>query len=876
MSNISVTTTQSVIAVTQTGGITVTTPEGQTINVEVPNSSVNVTNTTDDITITEAGVTNTDQLIEGTTNLFFTNARARSAISLTTDDSTILDYNSSTGVFTWDTPTTTKINEGTNLYYTTARANTDFDVRLATKDTDDLAEGTTNKYFSQALARQSLSAGTGISYDNVTGVITNTSINTDTTYTIDASTATGGANLNLVGSDSSTDTVKIASGTNITVSRTDANTITIDGSDLNTTYTISSASTTGGANLTLTGSDSSTDSVAYKGAGATTVTSTDANTVTITSTDTNTTYTQNASAATGGANLNLVGSDATTDTIKFAEGTGITVVRTDADTITITNTVPDTNTTYTVDATSTTGGANLNLVGSDSTTDSVAYLGSGATTVTRTDANTITVSSTDTNTTYTQNFSSTSGGANLNLVGSDATTDTVKFADGTGVTITRTDADTATFSIGQPVATTDNVQFNNITLTGDIIDTGALQISTGANGNITLAPNGTGDILTTFNNGGNLINNRNYVFGAVRNATTEGLGDIWALNTTGTVTPTRGISIDNSADTTKTASYLARTYGPASTNRSRFIFERARGTAASPTAVQAMDFLGEVDATGYSSTGWINDTITVVPAFYGFIATENWVSNTNLGASLAVSLAPTATTITANTSLVQVLNLNPQGAAVRSDLFSIGRGKTTAFLATGCSTSGTTLTIGTLSSGSIAVGQCINTASTAALNGMYIVANISGSGSGSTWTISGSPGTLTGLTIVGTIGYIGGTGGTSVDALADLRLLTNNIKGSGGTTQIVTSSAGATLELRGDTVRLESSTGTDYLVMNGTSNTFSQPVGFPVYTAAAAGAITGAVGQQISISDSPTAGGRMAFWDTTNSRWSYISDNSAV
>jgi hypothetical protein len=38
----------------------------------------------------------------------------------------------------------------------------------------------------------------------------------------------------------------------------------------------------------------------------------------------------------------------------------------------------------------------------------------------------------------------------------------------------------------------------------------------------------------------------------------------------------------------------------------------------------------------------------------------------------------------------------------------------------------------------------------------------------------------------------------------------------------------------------------------------------------------GAVGQQISISDSPTAGGRMAFWDTTNTRWSYISDNAAV
>jgi len=148
-------------------------------------------------------------------------------------------------------------------------------------DTDDINEGTTNKYFSQALARQSLSAGTGISYDNSTGVITNTSINTDTTYTI------------------------------------------------------ASASTSGGANLNLVGSDSSTDSVAYKGSGATSVTSTDANTITISSTDTNTTYTQNISSTTGGANLNLVGSDATTDTVKFANGTGVAVAYTDANTATV-------------------------------------------------------------------------------------------------------------------------------------------------------------------------------------------------------------------------------------------------------------------------------------------------------------------------------------------------------------------------------------------------------------------------------------------------------------------------------------------------------------------------------------------------------------
>jgi len=48
----------------------------------------------------------------------------------------------------------------------------------------------------------------------------------------------------------------------------------------------------------------------------------------------------------------------------------------------------------------------------------------------------------------------------------------------------------------------------------------------------------------------------------------------------------------------------------------------------------------------------------------------------------------------------------------------------------------------------------------------------------------------------------------------------------------------------------------------------------PVYTVATKPA-SGVVGQMIAISDS-TPGGKMAFWDTTNSRWSYVSDDSAV
>jgi len=61
-------------------------------------------------------------------------------------DGDMIKYVASTGLWTKIAASTTNIVEGTNLYYTTARANTDFDTRLATKSTTNLAEGT-NLYY---------------------------------------------------------------------------------------------------------------------------------------------------------------------------------------------------------------------------------------------------------------------------------------------------------------------------------------------------------------------------------------------------------------------------------------------------------------------------------------------------------------------------------------------------------------------------------------------------------------------------------------------------------------------------------------------------------------------------------------------------------
>jgi hypothetical protein len=64
----------------------------------------------------------TDNLSEGSSNLYYTNARARSAIS---EDSTQLSYNNSTGVLSYTQGDTDTVAEGSsNLYYTDARVRT--------------------------------------------------------------------------------------------------------------------------------------------------------------------------------------------------------------------------------------------------------------------------------------------------------------------------------------------------------------------------------------------------------------------------------------------------------------------------------------------------------------------------------------------------------------------------------------------------------------------------------------------------------------------------------------------------------------------------------------------------------------------------------
>jgi predicted HNH restriction endonuclease len=179
------------------------------------NSAVTSVNTK-----TKDVVLETDDVAEGQTNLYYTDERARNAISVDGD----LQYDSQTGVIEYSSAVTSvntktkdvvletdDVAEGqTNLYYTDERArnaiSVDGDlqydpqtgvieyssavtsVNTKTKDvvleTDDVAEGQTNLYYTDERARNAISVDGDLQYDSQTGVIEYssavTSVNTKT------------------------------------------------------------------------------------------------------------------------------------------------------------------------------------------------------------------------------------------------------------------------------------------------------------------------------------------------------------------------------------------------------------------------------------------------------------------------------------------------------------------------------------------------------------------------------------------------------------------------------------------------------------------------------------------------------------------------
>ena len=139
-------------------------------------TNIVITGTGAGLTITaENGVadSDTDDLTEGTTNLYFTNSRAREAIS----GGTGISYDNSTGVVSVDNTIATK----SYADQAEADAKSYTDTEIAALDTDDIEEGASNLYFTNGRARNAVSGGTGITYSSADGII-NVTANTYDAY----------------------------------------------------------------------------------------------------------------------------------------------------------------------------------------------------------------------------------------------------------------------------------------------------------------------------------------------------------------------------------------------------------------------------------------------------------------------------------------------------------------------------------------------------------------------------------------------------------------------------------------------------------------------------------------------------------------------
>src|SRR6056300_336536 len=195
----------------------------------------------------------TDNVSEGSTNTYFTNARARGSVSVTGGG---LSYDSGTGVIQIGSiPNTSLTNSSL-----TVNSNSVSLGGSVTLDTDGIGEGSTNLYFTNARAQGAISGGTGVTVSS--GEISiGQDVATSSTPTFGNITTTcyiaGPATFTIVPAavGDNTGTVVIAGNLQVDGTTTTINSTTLEVDDLNITLAsgAANAAAANGAGITVDG-----------------------------------------------------------------------------------------------------------------------------------------------------------------------------------------------------------------------------------------------------------------------------------------------------------------------------------------------------------------------------------------------------------------------------------------------------------------------------------------------------------------------------------------------------------------------------------------------------------------------------------------------
>jgi len=438
-------------------------------------------------------------------------------------------------------------------------------------------------------------------------------------------------------------------------------------------------------------------------------------------------------------------------------------------------------------------------------------------------------------------------------------------------------------------AVANSVAVANVSGIGNIatinLDGNVSNVLTG-NGTFVAIPNASAN-ANYANFAGNLINGTSNISIPTANGTIA-----FSVNNVANLVLLESGGVVNAFPTSSAINMLRiNTFGNPLSDAHRVAWARARGSNTSPTSVNPADNLGVLSFFGHNGTSYQTNSVSFIRARVDSSYTAN---GANIPIGMQILVNDTNGGINNQT---KTHNFWANGNVSFSNFVEASSYSATGNIAGGNLSTGGTLTVsGNTSLGTLATSTSVdikgnNSTGVVTLNGtQFNVTQTDANGAAgyspfffrtfqsntdpipaskffrSRGNIGSSTAVATGDQVaLNQYAVYADSGNTYKRVFEDIITVTGN-DGAGNVSanlDIVSFNTGSNINLQANTYANSVSI---------TSGGFMKLAG---YTAAALTAITGSVGQIATVTNS-TPGGMMAYWDTTNSRWSYVHDNSAV